>query len=113
MRYSSVSKSLGWIAAACLASSSLARADDALLSAQRLGLMEGAAGFCEALDKPSAEHVREAIRQATRGVSAARLSELRNSGEYKQAYDSVQGFVGHVDPHNAKKLCAEFPGSGK
>ena len=113
MRYGSVSKSLAWIAAACLAGGSLAHADEAFLGAQRLGLMEGAAGFCEALDKPSAERVREAIRQATQGVSAARLSEIRNSVAYKQAYESVQGFVGHVDPHNAKKVCAEFPSSGK
>lgn len=113
MRYGSVTKSLGWIAAACLGGSSLALAGEALPSAQRLGLVEGVAGFCEALDKPSAERLRAAIRQATQGVSAARLSEIRNSGEYKQAYESVQGFVGHVDPHNAKKVCAEFPSSGK
>jgi hypothetical protein len=41
------------------------------------------------------------------GASEPQLAEVRNSNEYRKAYDSVVDFVAKIDPHNAKRFCAE------
>ena len=43
------------------------------------------------------------------GASAQQLAEVRNSDEYRKAYDSVVDFVARIDEHNVKRFCAETP----
>jgi hypothetical protein len=51
--------------------------------------------------------MRQMIKQLVRGASEQQLAEVRNSDEYRQAYDSVVDFVGKLDPRNAKRFCSE------
>ena len=37
------------------------------------------------------------------GASAQRLAEVRNSDEYRKAYDSVVDFVAKIDEHNVAR----------
>ena len=46
-------------------------------------------------------------RAPDRKASHEDLDELRNSDEYRQAYDSVADFTAKVDEHNAKRVCSE------
>jgi hypothetical protein len=43
------------------------------------------------------------------GASAQQLAEVRNSDEYRKAYDSVVDFVAKIDEHNVERFCAETP----
>jgi len=56
---------------------------------------------------------REAAAQRSNSSSKeparSRLAEVRNSDEYRKAYDSVVDFVSRIDEHNVKRFCAETP----
>jgi hypothetical protein len=41
------------------------------------------------------------------GTSPEQLTELRNSDEYRKAYESVSEFAGKIDSHNVARFCAE------
>jgi len=47
------------------------------------------------------------IKQLVQGASEQQLAEVRNSDEYRKAYDSVVDFVSKIDPRNAKQFCSE------
>jgi hypothetical protein len=40
------------------------------------------------------------------GASAQQLAEVRNSDEYRKAYDSVVDFVAKIEEHNVNRFCA-------
>ena len=103
---------LGWLArllcAACL-QWPVAHADAPLPSARALGLSESMVNYCESRDPAAAEKLRRKIRQLVQGASPQQLAEVRNSDEYRKAYDAVVEFAAKIDEHNVKKFCAETP----
>ena len=65
------------------------------------------APYCSSIDPAAADKVRQVIKQLKQGASNQQLAEVRNSDEYRKAYDSVSEFTGKIDPHQAKQFCAE------
>ena len=96
-----------WLACAWLALSPLAFADGPAPNAQALGVAESALNYCGPLDPVDADRMRQMIKQLVRGASEQQLAEVRNSDEYRKAYDSVVDFVSKIDPRNAKRFCSE------
>ena len=85
----------------------IAYADGALPSARVLGVNEGALSYCGPRDPAAAARLRQKIERLVQGASAQQLAEVRNSDEYRKAYDSVVDFVAKIDEHNVKRFCAE------
>ena len=56
-----------------------------------------------------ADRLRQMIKQLVQGASEQQLAEVRNSDEYRKAYDSVVDFVAKIDQRNAKNFCSETP----
>ena len=96
-----------WLACAWLALSPLAFADAPAPNAQALGVAESALNYCGPLDPVDADRMRQMIKQLVQGASEQQLAEVRNSDEYRKAYDSVVDFVSKIDPRNAKQFCSE------
>jgi hypothetical protein len=87
----------------------MAHGDGALPNARVLGVNESALSYCGSRDPAAAARLRQKIEQLVQGASVQQLAEVRNSDEYRKAYDSVVDFVGKIDPHNAKRFCSEAP----
>jgi hypothetical protein len=76
-------------------------------SARLLGVDEGMLNFCASQDPAARERLRHRISKLLEGTSPEQLTELRNSDEYRKAYESVSEFAGKIDPHNVARFCAE------
>ena len=85
----------------------MTRADGALPNARMLGVSESVLNFCGSRDPTAAAKLRQKIRQLVQGASTQQLAEVRNSEEYRKAYDSVVDFAAKIDEHNVKRFCAE------
>jgi hypothetical protein len=84
----------------------IAHADGALPNTRVLGVNEGALNYCGPRDPPAAVRLRQKIEQLVQGASAQQLAEVRNSDEYRKAYESVVDFVAKIEEHNVKRFCA-------
>ncbi|HYL03201.1 MAG TPA: hypothetical protein VEU54_07255 [Steroidobacteraceae bacterium] len=74
---------------------------------QALGIAEGALSYCGPVDPEAAEGLRQLIGQMTQGASERQLAEVRDSDEYRKAYDSVVGFTSKIEgPRNGKRFCS-------
>jgi len=96
-----------WLGCVGLALPPLALADGPPPSAQALAIAESVINYCGPIDPAGADRLRQMIKQLVQGASEQQLAEVRNSDEYRKAYDSVADFVGKVDEHNAKRACSE------
>jgi hypothetical protein len=63
--------------------------------------------FCAPIDPTAAARLRQKIAKLLQGASPSQLTEVRNSDEYREAYDAVSEFAGKVDSHNVARFCAE------
>lgn len=98
-----------WLACAWLTLLPLVHADGAAPNAQALGVAESALNYCGPIDPAAADRVRQMIKLLVQGASDQQLAEVRNSDEYRKAYDSVVDFAAKIDEHNVKRFCAETP----
>ena len=96
-----------WLVGACLAVPLLASAQAPPPNAHVLGVAESVLNYCAPLDPAAGARMRTFIEQLVQGVSPQDLSAVRESDEYRKAFDSVTDFVGKVDAANAKRVCAE------
>ena len=92
-----------------LALTSLSFADAPTPNPQALGIAESVSNFCSPIDAGAADRLRQLIKQLVQGANDKQLAEVRNSEEYRKAYDSVVEFTGKIDQHNVRKFCAETP----
>jgi hypothetical protein len=106
---------LRWASIAWLASTwgSSAYAGGLPPSARALGVDEGMLNFCAPKDPAAAERLGHKIRGLLEGSSPQQVSELRNSEEYRKAYDAVSEFAGKIDAHNVARFCSESAGDRK
>jgi hypothetical protein len=81
-------------------------AESAAPDAQVLGIADSVVKYCGPIDAAATERLRRMLKQLEQGASEQRLAEVRKSDEYREAYDSVAGFVGKVNPHDAWKFCS-------
>ena len=91
----------------------LAHADGPALNASMLGMTESILQYCGPLDPAAAAKLREKIIQLVQGASEQQLAQVRNSDEYRKAYDSVVDIVGKVDERDATRICSESPAERK
>jgi len=98
-----------WLVWAGWAWGPIAYGDGALPNARVLGVNEGALSYCGVRDPAAAARLRQKIEQLVQVASAQQLAEVRNSDEYRKAYDSVVDFVAKIDEHNVKRFCAQTP----
>lgn len=98
-----------WAAMAWLASTwgSNAWAGGVPPSAWLLGIDEGMLSFCASQDPAARERLRHKVSRLLEGTSPEQLAELRNSDEYREAYEAVSEFAGKIDAHNVARFCAE------
>jgi hypothetical protein len=96
-----------WLVCTWLALAPFALADGPTLNGQALGVLESAVNYCGPIDPVAADRLKQKIKQLVQGASRHQLAEVRNSDEYRKAYDSVVDFVGKIDPRNAKRFCSE------
>jgi len=105
-----------WLAAlACtaIAMPTLLWADDRIPDARALGVAEAILDYCTKAYPPSIEKFQFQVQRLTRGASVEALTKVRGSAAYQQARAAEEGFVGKVDPHNAKHICAKSLKPGK
>lgn len=76
------------------------------INVQRLAVTERALEFCGPVDADSAKKLKDRVAELTKGASADTLAEVRSSETYKQAYATMESFIGEIDPRNAKVACA-------
>jgi hypothetical protein len=79
--------------------------------AHSLGVTEGLLTYCTKVDAASAAKIKLKAKALSEGLSAVALKQMRNSAEYRTAYESVTQFVEKVDPHNAMQPCRQAAAS--
>src|SRR5580704_2627252 len=90
----------GWLAAG-----GPAFAAEPVVDVQALGITDGILTYCGRIDPTSAAKIRERIKDLEHGASEQQLATIRNSEEYRKAYDSMAEFVAKIDEHNAQRVC--------
>lgn len=107
MHDNSAKRFSAWLGYSCVAWASLAQAEAPPPNAQALGVAESALNYCAPLDPAAAERIRQMIKLLVQGVGDQQLAEVRQSDQYRKAYESVADFTAKIDPHNTKQFCAE------
>ncbi len=83
------------------------RSAAAPLTAHSLAVAESVLHYCARVDAKAAVGLRGKIDAMLKGASAAEVTGLRATAEYRTTYDAVTHFVAQVDPHNATRPCDE------
>ena len=73
---------------------------------RRLGIAEAIQQYCKKAYPASSSKWQFEVDRLTHGVSADTLGKLRASDAYRLARGAEEGFVGQIEPANAKRLCA-------
>jgi len=84
-----------------------APADGQAPDARKLGVTEAILDYCSTSSPETADKYRFEVARQTRGASPETLKNVRASNEYRQARGMEEDFLGKVDPHNAKHICAK------
>ena len=98
-----------WAACLAWAAAPLANAQTPAPSPRLLGVTESILNYCGPRDPSAAARLRQKIKQLVQGASTQQLAEVRQSNEYRKAYESVVDFTAKIDEHNVKRFCAENP----
>jgi len=91
----------------------LALAEAEAPDAHALGLTEAILNYCSNADPSSAGKYQEQAKRLAHGANDETLAKVRNSDDYRKAYDSVDDFVSKVDQRNAQRVCAESIAASK
>ncbi len=77
------------------------------INAKTLGIAEAVMGYCQKADPADIGKYMEVVKQMVSGQSENAIAAVRESDEYRQAYDSIVDYVSKVDEHKGKALCAD------
>jgi HPt (histidine-containing phosphotransfer) domain-containing protein len=91
------------IAAAALAQHAMAQAPT--ISAPALAATEATLDFCARVDPKSAPQYWDQGKSLVQGLDAKAAAEIRNSDEYRQAYDSTAQMLARTAPDEAVRAC--------
>ena len=97
----------GVLSVPCLSQTETEQTGTEAPDARALGTTEAILNYCTQADPADADKYRAQQKLLTAGASPEELDKLRNSDEYRQAYDSMTGFTDKVDKRNAKRVCSE------
>jgi hypothetical protein len=84
----------------CLASAAGSAPDP-----KALALADGRLSYCTKAVPSTAATYQDEVKRLTEGASKQLLAQVRASGEYRKARESIDDFVGRVDEHNAGRVC--------
>ena len=87
--------------------SQLALADEPTISAPALGITEATLDFCAQADPKSADKYWQQAKALLQGVPQKTAAEIRNSNEYRQAYDSTAEMIGKGSHQDALRACQD------
>jgi len=73
-----------------------------------LGQIEGTLDFCSQLNPKAAAKYKERGKALVGNVSEKDLAQARNSGEYKDSYNWIDGELRKVSKDDAVKACTDF-----
>lgn len=107
MRYKNKMRSFALLVCGVLSVPCLSQTQTEPPDARALGTTEAILNYCTKADPADADKYQARDKLLIGKASQEDLDELRNSDEYRQAYDSVADFVAKVDEHNAKRVCSE------
>lgn len=102
-------KDCAWVACAGWMLSPLAYGEPPAPTARLLGVTESILNYCGPREPSAAARLRQKIKQLVEGASEQQLAEVRQSDDYRKAYESVVDFAAKIDEHNVKRFCAETP----
>jgi hypothetical protein len=80
------------------------------MTPQSLGQVEGTLHFCSSVNPKADARYKEWGKRLVADASAEELTKVRNSSEYKEAYDSITEQLGKVSPKAATEACTAFLG---
>jgi hypothetical protein len=83
----------------------LVQAEEPAPNARALGITESMLKYCARVDASAVVRLKEQARLLVQGASAQTVARVRNTDDYRKAYDSVTDFVGKVAEQNAKRPC--------
>ena len=87
---------------------------DPPISNHSLGVLEGTAAFCAELDPEAAAKYQERAKRYVAGMQEKQVAEARDSGQYKEAYQSAGATLSAMSKDQAKKACSGLlQGGGK
>jgi hypothetical protein len=100
------------LAAFCLSVLALAPLAIAKLSMtpQSLGQVEATLHFCNGVNPKADAKYKEWGKRLVADASAEELTKVRNSSEYKEAYDSITEQLSKVSQKAATEACTSFLG---
>jgi hypothetical protein len=70
-----------------------------------LGQIEASADFCARVDSPLADKYKEVGKVLVTGMSEKELKEVRESSDYKTAYDAMTGRLEKIPQDKAVASC--------
>jgi hypothetical protein len=80
------------------------------MTPQSLGQVEGTLHFCSGVNPKADAKYKEFGKRLVADASAEELNKVRNSSEYKEAYDSITEQLGKASPKAAVEACTAFLG---
>jgi hypothetical protein len=76
-------------------------------SGQVLGTIEAVISHCSKVDAASAAKYQQQLKLIVQGADEEALAEVRNSDEYKQAYQAATDQLGDATGDEARRNCAK------
>ena len=113
MRHKNKTRSFALLLCGVMSVPCLSQTETEAPDPRALGTTEAILNYCAKEDPADADKYRAQEKLLTGSASQEQLDKLRNSDEYRQAYDSVTDFTDKVDKHNAKRVCSESLKQGK
>ena len=107
MRYKNKMRSFALLICSVVSLPCLSQTETEAPDARALGTTEAILNYCSKADPADADKYRAQDKLLIGTASQEELDKVRNSDEYRQAYDSVADFAAKVDEHNAKRVCSE------
>ena len=84
-----------------------ALAEQPAISAPGLGATEATLDFCARIDPKSAQQYWEQAKSLLQGLDAKTAGEIRNTDEYRQAYDTTAEMIAKAPHDDAMRACNE------
>jgi hypothetical protein len=94
--------SLGLVIGSCQLATA---AEPAAPSPQALGAVEAILDKCAQIDPTNADRYHGQLEMVTQGADAKSVAKVRESGEYRQAYDSATESLTDIVEADAVKSC--------
>jgi hypothetical protein len=80
------------------------------MTPQTLGQIEGTLKFCSDANPKAEAKYKEFGKMLVKDATEEELKKVRDSGEYKEAYDTITERLGKVPKDKAVGACTDFVG---